>query len=454
MRIVSANLNQRVGNAQARARLESWLREQAATLFLAQEPFVPTRIDRPPLEGYTLLSSSQMVSCWLAGGHPEPIVVEHDERWHEIAWENLSVHNVYLSPYSSKDRREMLVALKTAIGGRQRRNAIVLGDFNLAPRLADGVFGEEPSKFTTAAERSALGQLLRSARLVDSTCPPPDREPEFTFERTQNGRPLRFRCDLALVSEGLCDSAEISYDHSVRFVGSGFTDHSAIVVEVRRGDAERETSSGAASEQVKIECSPAERASTTACSSASSFKTAIRRREASQIARELRDQGVLDRLGIRSILDFGCGYGADVQFYRGCGYEADGFDIEPSFGWSKGKDRQYDLVTAVFVVNVLPTVEDRLQAVRTASQYVRPGGFLLVAARSEKAISIEARKGKWTKFNDGWVSSPQRGTFQRGVPTEEIAWLLGAIGFSLVQQEFRLSSDVSWLLGRHRRSSL
>ncbi len=153
-------------------------------------------------------------------------------------------------------------------------------------------------------------------------------------------------------------------------------------------------------------------------------------------------------LEIRSILDFGCGYGTDVHFYRSHGYEADGFDIEPSFGWSENIDRQYDLVTAVFVVNVLPTLEDRRRAVREASRLVRPGGYLLIAARSEKAIATEARKGNWARFNDGWISSPQKGTFQRGVPEAEIAWLLGAVGFPIVQQGLRLSSDVSWQMGR------
>jgi SAM-dependent methyltransferase len=167
-----------------------------------------------------------------------------------------------------------------------------------------------------------------------------------------------------------------------------------------------------------------------------------------QIARELRSQGVLDALGVCSILDFGCGYGADVQFYRNCKYDADGFDMESSFGWTEVKNRQYDLVTLVFVVNVLPTSEDRLNVVREAARYVRPGGYLLVAARSERVIASEARKGKWLRFNDGWISSPEKGTFQHGVSTEEIAWLLGAIGFHLTQQNFRLSSDVSCLMGR------
>ena len=41
-----------------------------------------------------------------------------------------------------------------------------------------------------------------------------------------------------------------------------------------------------------------------------------------------------------------------------------GVDIEPRFVWTDSKERLYYLVTLVFVVNVLPTTEDRLAAVR------------------------------------------------------------------------------------------
>ena len=47
MRIISANLNQRLGNGMARARFESWLLVQAPDLLLAQEPFKPVNQTRP-----------------------------------------------------------------------------------------------------------------------------------------------------------------------------------------------------------------------------------------------------------------------------------------------------------------------------------------------------------------------------------------------------------------------
>jgi exonuclease III len=277
MRIVSANLNQRMWKARPRIQFESWLRHQAAVLVVAQEPFNQSRTERPPLNGYTLISTSPMISCWLAVNSPMPTVVEHDERWHEILLGNLSVHNVYLSPHSSKERENLLRSLNTSIAATRRCCSIVLGDFNLAPRPADGLFGEQPSKFTSAAERSALDQLLRSAGLVDVTCPPLNCEPEFTMERNQNGRKIRFRCDLALVSEALLDCVHISYDHSVREAGRGFTDHSAIVVDLKNRTVD--SLPGKVAAEPVTSGFPVERPST-AILNAAAHKTAIRRREA------------------------------------------------------------------------------------------------------------------------------------------------------------------------------
>lgn len=146
MRILSANLNQRIGNAQARAKFESWLGSQTATLILGQEPFTPSRNERPPLDGYKLISTSRMISCWLANGIPVPTVVEHTERWHEIFLGDVSIHNVYLSPHSSKKRTAVLLALRSLIADGRRGKTIVLGDINLAPRPADGVFGDHLMK--------------------------------------------------------------------------------------------------------------------------------------------------------------------------------------------------------------------------------------------------------------------------------------------------------------------
>jgi len=176
----------------------------------------------------------------------------------------------------------------------------------------------------------------------------------------------------------------------------------------------------------------------------------IRRREPSQIARNLLAQGVLTDLGVKSILDFGCAYGVDVEFYRDNGFDADGYDIEPRFGMAEMPDRLYDLVTVIYVVNVLPTIEDRLAAIQCAALRVKPGGYILLVARSESTIAKEAQRGRWKTFNDGWISSPEKAPFQKGIRQVELAWLLGAVGMEPCPCGMRCSSEVAWMIARKR----
>jgi hypothetical protein len=328
---------------------------------------------------------------------------------------------------------------------------VIVGDFNLAPRSEDGLFGANPSTFTTVGERTALTVLLNTGNLFDATCPTNEREPTFTFERTVKGQSSRFRCDLALISEHLRPSVTVVYDNTVRRRGEGFTDHSAIVVDI----ADLAIQIPVVDIYVPISFSepdrPNERAHRTAAVIATaSHKTAIRRREPSKIARNLHAQGVLKELGVKSILDFGCAYGADVAFYRENGFTSDGYDIEPRFGRTQMSDTLFDLVTVVYVVNVLPTLEHRLAAVRAAAERVKPGGHMLLVARSDSAITREAHRRQWEPFNDGWISSRDRGTFQKGIRHSELAWLLGAVAMPIYPCGLRCSGEVAWAFGSER----
>jgi exonuclease III len=447
MRIVSVNLNQRLGNSAARSRFKEWLSTQRPHLLVAQEPFKPAQLERPALDGYRLISTSSLISAWIADDLEWPTVIKHNERWHEIRFEGVAIHNVYLSPYSSKERRDLMLAMADAFEQAGRGPSVIVGDFNFAPRPEDGLFGNQASKFTKLPERLAFERLLQSWGLVDVMRPIDGSDSVFTFERVQQGELSRFRCDLGLVSATLLGSVAVTYDHRVRAKGEAFTDHSAIIVDlptieliasvgvVKSGSRTSVPRGNSSGEYVPI-------------SSEASHKTAIRRRAASQIARGLLGQGVLEKLGVRSILDFGCGYGEDVRSYRTAGFEAAGFDIEPGFGWSRPLGQEFDFVTLVFVVNVLPSIDDRLAAVNDAAQFLRGGGHILIAARSESAIAEAAKRGHWSTFNDGWISSPSKATFQKGISRAEIGWLLGASGLLIADCPLRLSSDVSWLVGR------
>lgn len=448
MRIVSINLNQRLGNADARSRFESWLQKLKPDFLLVQEPWRPRSVSRPSLNGYRLAGATSLLAAWIPQGGPEPRAAGESERWQVFHFAGLVVHHVYLSPHSSKERRAHLVELTDSIQPEARN--VVLGDFNLAPRPQDGLFGDKTSRFTARLEREAFKTLLEFSGLVDATAT--SGEPEFTFERWQRGGQIRFRCDLALLSTSMKSTAEALYDHSVRSAG-GFTDHSALIVDImtaERGDTAAATRASAIATAVQQQTPRQIVPAFTAAQACNSHKTAIRRSAPSQIARRLHEQGILAALNVKSVLDFGCGHGSDVHFYRSLALEADGYDVEPKFGWPLPARRNYDLVTVVFVVNVLPSREQRLAAVQAAANFARPGGHVLLAARSVTAVAAEAKRGGWSPFNDGWISSASKGTFQRGIPREELSWLLGAAGLELADISLRLTSDVSWLIGRKR----
>lgn len=447
MRIISANLNQRLGNTLVRSRVEAWLASYTPDLFLSQEPFQLMTSARPDLAGFRLLATNPLTSCWIAGEQSTPAVLQLSDRWQKILLDGLTLHNVYLSPYSAKERCGQLQAIAADLSASTI--PVIVGDFNLAPRPEDGVFGDSPSTFTTAGERKALTALLNAGALFDSTRPGDGCDPAFTFERTIQDQASRFRCDLALISECLRSSVRVVYDHSVRERALGFTDHSAVILDI--ADLPVRVGHGSLSAPIAVARPSRTQPAggwTSATLAAASHKTAMRRRAPSQIARNLVAQGVLKELGVKSILDFGCAYGADEEFYRENGLLANGFDIEPRFGRAQISDAVFDLVTVVYVVNVLPTLDDRFAAVRAAAERVKPGGYILLVARSDSAIAREAQRRHWEPFNDGWISNPDRGTFQKGIRHSELAWLLGAVAMPIWSCGLRCSAEVAWALGR------
>jgi hypothetical protein len=79
------------------------------------------------------------------------------------------------------------------------------------------------------------------------------------------------------------------------------------------------------------------------------------------------------------------------------------------------------VVTMILVLNVLPTVEARLEVMRGAAARLAPEGALIVATRSTATIRREAARNGWRAWGDGFVSHECRCTFQHGMDAEEIA---------------------------------
>lgn len=108
------------------------------------------------------------------------------------------------------------------------------------------------------------------------------------------------------------------------------------------------------------------------------------------------------------ILDFGCGYGADVEFLREEGFKAEGYDPNtPEF--SKMPRGKFNTVMCTYVLNVVDNPEDVLAA---AWKYVKKGGRLVVTCRSKADVDYAAARGCWKRVGHGWETS--RGSYQEG----------------------------------------
>lgn len=100
--------------------------------------------------------------------------------------------------------------------------------------------------------------------------------------------------------------------------------------------------------------------------------------------------------GDETIMDFGAGKADGAKLLRERGYDVTIFEpypndpvIEPDRTDLTDHDRQYDLVIANFVVNVLPQ-DERDRAVEQIGQLIRPGGEAYVTARSDTKNDVRA----------------------------------------------------------------
>ena len=241
-----------------------------------------------------------------------------------------------------------------------------------------------------------------------------------------------FRCDLALLPASW-STTSVVVAHETRAGPDAFTDHSGIILRV--GPLADRPNGQAADRTNRARQRSALRGGTgTDPTAAASFKTAIARRGPSAPATMLTP--FIERVlaesartpSARAVLDYGCGRGADVEYFRSLGIDAVGYDPHVPFGFAESPTGLFMVVTLIFVLNVLPTVEARLEVMRGAAARLAPDGVLIVATRSSAAVRSEAARSGWRAWGDGFVSHEGRGTFQHGMDTEELVGLGEMLG--------------------------
>ena len=163
-----------------------------------------------------------------------------------------------------------------------------------------------------------------------------------------------------------------------------------------------------------------------------SHKTAITRKKWSKPGRWLYEYFFKkDNITLGSMLDFGAGKSIDSECWKKEAevLDAQAYDKHEQSGFEgRGTkpDRKFELVTVIFVLNVVETDEERIAILNDAMHYVMPDGYIFIATRSKKDIANAVKKGKnWTKLPSGaYVSDPRKKTIQCGVDDQDIQSLI------------------------------
>jgi DNA phosphorothioation-associated putative methyltransferase len=140
-------------------------------------------------------------------------------------------------------------------------------------------------------------------------------------------------------------------------------------------------------------------------------RTAIMRRDLSQPMQLLMRFGVVT--SGRSVFDYGCGQGADVEALSSQGFNAFGWDPHHA---PAGLRKAADVVNLGFVINVIEDPRERVETLKSAWGFALRA--LCVAVMPLGKSSTAAHR----PFRDGFVTS--RGTFQKYFDQQELRALV------------------------------
>lgn len=426
--LASINFNKRLGNPISRVKGSCWIKKNNLDIIFGQEPFKLGN-EFPTLAGWEQIGGNEKVSSWISSRFVTPnqsLLTPFIQRV-EVGY--FVVFNAYLDAYTQKTRALQLNKLRTFVAQEKDRPVLVVGDFNLAPSPLDGLYGGNSSTFNSDLDRKPFQEFLNNCHLIDLGVSA--NQSGWTIERSLRKQKLQFRCDLILVSDYVSSSLSMRNDTSTRTGDGTFTDHSGLLITLPV------TMASVGGQLPLIPKNTSQQP--TSAPTLFPEKTAIHRNQPTPIARHVVNFLAKTNKNIR-ILDYGCGYGTDVVFYREMGYQAEGYDTFEPFGWFVKPDGIFEYVTVNYVLNVLPNRWERLKLIQDAVSYLARGGKLVIATRSKNEIEKLARTNKWRELNDGYISSSDKNTFQHGLDREEILSLARRCGLILSKFDNEISS--------------
>ncbi|MGK7875305.1 MAG: DNA phosphorothioation-associated putative methyltransferase [Xenococcaceae cyanobacterium] len=128
------------------------------------------------------------------------------------------------------------------------------------------------------------------------------------------------------------------------------------------------------------------------------WKTAMSRTELSKPARLMLELGHLTEE--ESHFDYGCGKGGDIERLKARGYQSTGWD--PHF-FPNNPIQEADIVTCLFVLNVIEDIPERLETMVKATKLARKKAILSVRVEKPPDITFS--------WGDGYITS--QGCFQK-----------------------------------------
>lgn len=136
-----------------------------------------------------------------------------------------------------------------------------------------------------------------------------------------------------------------------------------------------------------------------------------------------------------TVLDWGAGKGRDTKWLLNKGVSTIQFD--PYYNpIPRIADLDFSIIKTIlliYVLNVIEVVGERLELINEIKERACVGTFLIISVRTEREIESFAKKSKWKKYGDGFITGKR--TFQKGFNSLEFNNLCSSIGKIIEERE-------------------